>query len=47
VGASLRFATAKVERAIERGHGDRSQGRERQAEHGSDFNDGPHPLTSA
>jgi len=41
VGASLKFATAKVERAIERGRGDRSQGRERQAEHGSDFNDGP------
>jgi single-strand DNA-binding protein len=32
VGASLKFATAKVERATERGPSDRSQGRERQAE---------------
>ena len=37
VGASLKFATAKVERAGERGPSDRSQGRERQAERG-DFN---------
>jgi hypothetical protein len=41
VGASLKFATAKVERAQERGTSDRSQGRERQAERGSDFNDQP------
>jgi single-strand DNA-binding protein len=41
VGASLKFATAKVERASERGPSDRSQGRERQAERGGDFNDSP------
>jgi single-strand DNA-binding protein len=41
VGASLKFATAKVERATERGQGDRSQGRERQTERSGDFNDGP------
>jgi single-strand DNA-binding protein len=41
VGASLRFATAKVERASERSHSDRSQGRERPAERGGDFNDQP------
>jgi single-strand DNA-binding protein len=41
VGASLKFATAKVERASERATGDRSQGRERQAERGGDFNDQP------
>ena len=41
VGASLRFATAKVERAQERGPSDRSQSRERQAERGGDFNDAP------
>ena len=41
VGASLKFATAKVERASQRGNGDRGQGRERQAERGGDFNDGP------
>jgi single-strand DNA-binding protein len=41
VGASLKFATAKVERATERGPSDRSQGRERQAERGGDFNDQP------
>ena len=40
VGASLKFATAKVERATERGTSDRSQARERQAERG-DFNDAP------
>jgi single-strand DNA-binding protein len=39
VGASLKFATAKVERAQERGPSDRSQRRERQAERGGDFND--------
>jgi single-strand DNA-binding protein len=41
VGASLRWATAKVERANERATSDRSQGRERQAERGGDFNDAP------
>ena len=41
VGASLKFATAKVERASERATSDRSQGRERQVERGGDFNDGP------
>jgi single-strand DNA-binding protein len=39
VGASLKFATAKVERAQERTTSDRTQGRERQAERGGDFND--------
>jgi single-strand DNA-binding protein len=41
VGASLKWATAKVERATERGPSDRSQGRERQAERGGDFSDQP------
>jgi single-strand DNA-binding protein len=41
VGASLKFATAKVDRAPSRGSGDRAQGRERQAERGGDFNDPP------
>jgi single-strand DNA-binding protein len=41
VGASLKFATAKVERATERTTNDRTQGRERQAERGGDFNDPP------
>jgi hypothetical protein len=41
VGASLKFATAKVERATERSQGDRTQGRERQAERDGDFNDQP------
>ena len=41
VGASLKFATAKVERASDRGQSDRNQGRERQAERGGDFNDAP------
>ena len=40
VGASLRFATAKVERTPN-GSCDRSQGRERQAERGGNFNEGP------
>ena len=40
VGASLRFHTAKVERASQRGNGDRTQGRERAAERG-DFDDAP------
>jgi hypothetical protein len=41
VGASLKWATAKVERTTQRGNGDRIQGRERQAERGGDFNDAP------
>jgi single-strand DNA-binding protein len=41
VGASLKWATAKVERTSQRGNGDRSQSRERQAERGGDFNDSP------
>ena len=41
VGASLKFATAKVERAQERGPSDRTQARERQAERSGDFNDAP------
>ena len=41
VGASLKFATAKVERATERATSDRAQGRERPAERGGDFNDQP------
>jgi hypothetical protein len=42
VGASLKFATAKVERqASQRGNGERAQGRQRQAERGGDFNDPP------
>ena len=41
VGASLKFATAKVERTTQRGNGERSSGRERQAERGGDFNDSP------
>src|SRR6266571_4173451 len=41
VGASLKFHTAKVERASQRGTGERVQGRERQAERGGDFNDPP------
>jgi single-strand DNA-binding protein len=41
VGASLKWATAKVERATERTTSDRSQGRGRQAERGGDFNEPP------
>jgi single-stranded DNA-binding protein len=41
VGASLKWATAKVERTSQRGNGDRAQGRERQTERGGDFNDQP------
>jgi single-strand DNA-binding protein len=40
VGASLKWATAKVERSSQR-NGDRTQGRERQAERSGDFNDPP------
>ena len=41
VGASLKWATAKVERASQRGNGDRAEGRERQTERGGDVNDQP------
>jgi single-strand DNA-binding protein len=41
VGASLKWATAKVERTSQGGNGDRIQSRERQAERSSDFNDAP------
>jgi single-strand DNA-binding protein len=41
VGASLKWATAKVERTSQRGNGDRNHGRERAAERGGDFNDAP------
>jgi single-strand DNA-binding protein len=41
VGASLKWATAKVERVSQRGNGDRAQGRERQTERGGDFNEPP------
>ena len=41
VGASLKWATAKVERAPDRGTGDRTHGRERPAERGGDVNDQP------
>ena len=40
VGASLKWATAKVERTSQRGNG-AQPGRERQAERGGDFNDAP------
>jgi single-stranded DNA-binding protein len=47
VGASLKWATAKVERTSQRGNGDRTQGRERPAERGGDFNEPPpfRPIT--
>ena len=38
-GACLKWATAKVERSSERGNGERSSGREGQAERGGDFNE--------
>ena len=38
VGASLKWATAKVERSSQRGNGDRTKSRARQAERGGDFN---------
>ena len=41
VGASLKWATAKVERSSQRDNGDRAHGRQRQAERGGDFNDAP------
>jgi single-strand DNA-binding protein len=41
VGASLKWATAKVERTSQRGNGERNTGRERQAERGGDLNDQP------
>jgi hypothetical protein len=40
-GASLKWATAKVERTSQRGNGDRNHGQERAAERGGDFNDPP------
>jgi single-strand DNA-binding protein len=39
VGASLKWATAKVERSSQRGNGQRDQGQERQADRGGDVND--------
>jgi single-strand DNA-binding protein len=41
VGASLKFATAKVERAASRGNGERDQGQQRHAERGSDAGTAP------
>ena len=43
VGASLKWATAKVERASERSNSNRNrnQARERRAERGGDFNEPP------
>jgi single-strand DNA-binding protein len=41
VGASLKWATAKVERTSQRGNGDRNAARERPAERGGDFSDAP------
>jgi single-strand DNA-binding protein len=43
VGASLKWATAKVERTSQRGNGERSNSGERQTERGGDFND-PAPF---
>jgi single-strand DNA-binding protein len=43
VGASLKWATAKVERTSQRGNGDRVASRERSAERGGDFDD-PAPF---
>jgi single-strand DNA-binding protein len=40
IGASLKWATAKIERSSQRGNGERTLGRER-AERGGDFNDQP------
>jgi hypothetical protein len=42
VGASLKWAMAKVERTQQRGNGDRSSGRERAAERGGDFDEARH-----
>jgi single-strand DNA-binding protein len=41
VGASLKFHTAKLERATHRANDQRVQGRERQAERGGGFDDPP------
>ena len=41
VGASLKWATTKIERASQRSNGRREQGRERQVERGGDFSDPP------
>jgi hypothetical protein len=46
VEASLKWATAKLERHRMRSWRPQPR-RDRQAERGDDFNDGPHPLTSA
>jgi len=42
VGASLKWATAKVERTSQRGNGDRTPGRERAAERSGDLVGGDH-----
>jgi single-strand DNA-binding protein len=44
VGASLKWATAKVERTSQRSNGERSAGRQRQPERGGDFDDPPAPF---
>ncbi len=41
VGASLKWATAKLERTSQRGNGERNSGRERVDERGGDFSDAP------
>ena len=41
VGASLKWAMAKVERTSQRDNSDRTQGRQRAAERGGDFTDAP------
>ena len=41
VGASLKWATAKVERTSQRGNGERVQGRDRAAERGGEVSDAP------
>jgi single-strand DNA-binding protein len=41
VGASLKWATAKVERSSQRGNDERAGSRERAAERGGDFNEPP------
>jgi single-strand DNA-binding protein len=48
VGASLKWATAKIERTSQRGNGERSSGRERQTERASEGarTRGPHPYHS-
>jgi single-stranded DNA-binding protein len=41
VGASLKWATAKVDRTLEHAQSNRSQARERSAERGGHFNEPP------